>query len=39
MLDLLLLGVGVGFFVACLGYMAGCEQLQRGRTRKGGASL
>jgi hypothetical protein len=29
MLDVLMIALSVGFFAACLVYMAGCERLQR----------
>jgi hypothetical protein len=29
MLDVLMIALCVGFFAACLAYMAGCERLQR----------
>ncbi len=29
MLDVLMIALSVGFFAACLAYMAGCERLQR----------
>ena len=29
MLDVLMIALSVGFFAACLAYMAGCERLQQ----------
>jgi len=31
MLDLLMIALAVGFFAACLAYMAGCERLLGGQ--------